>query len=78
MTDLSPAAQAIKAAVLATYDSRVRRDDALWRLEQRGVVAALRAAASQLCEAYANEEPIQADDWLDDLADELSPEADNA
>jgi hypothetical protein len=37
-----------------------------------GAAAALRAAADQLREAYANEEYVDsADDWLDDIAAEL-------
>ena len=36
------------------------------------LVAALRAAASKLREAYANEEYVDSpDDWLDSIADEL-------
>jgi hypothetical protein len=36
------------------------------------LAAALRAAADQLREAYANEEYVDAaDDWLDDIAAEL-------
>jgi hypothetical protein len=36
------------------------------------ITAALRAAADQLREAYANEEYVDsADDWLDDIATEL-------
>jgi len=48
MTDLSPAAQAVKDAVLATYPDSVPRDDVLWALEKCSAVAALRAAADQV------------------------------
>jgi len=40
------------------------------------LAAALRAAADQLREAYANEEYVDAaDDWLDDIAAELDNSA---
>jgi uncharacterized protein YjiS (DUF1127 family) len=64
MTTLSPAAQAIKAAMLATYDSRVRRDDALWRLEQPGAVSALRALADHHPSPITLGQPI--DHWHPD------------
>ena len=43
-----------------------------WPLDLPVVAAALRAAADQLREAYANEEYVDsADDWLDAIAAEL-------
>ena len=71
MADLSPAAQAVKDAVLALYsDEKVHKFG--WQLDAPTVAAALRAAADQLREAYANEEYVDsADDWLDDIAAEL-------
>jgi hypothetical protein len=45
MSDLSPAAQSVKDAVLATYADNVPKDDSLWALERPSTVAALRAAA---------------------------------
>jgi hypothetical protein len=47
MTELSPAAQAVKDAVLALYsDEKVRKFG--WQLDVRTVAAALRAAADQV------------------------------
>lgn len=48
MTDLSPAAQAVRDAALATYDKSIPKDDSLWALDRASVVAALRAAADQM------------------------------
>ncbi len=48
MTNLSPAAQAVRDAVLATYADNIPKDDSLWALERASAVAALRAAADQL------------------------------
>ena len=51
MTDpapLSPAAQAVRAAALATYDGSIPKDDNLWALDRASVAAALRAAADQV------------------------------
>jgi len=48
MTDLSPAAQAVRDAALATYDKSIPKDDSLWALDRASVVAALRAAADQV------------------------------
>jgi hypothetical protein len=45
MADLSPAAQAVRNAALATYDKSIPKDDSLWALDRASVVAALRAAA---------------------------------
>lgn len=48
MTDLSPAAQAVRDAALATYDKSIPKDDSLWALDRASVVAALQAAADQV------------------------------
>ena len=62
MTDLSPAAQAVLDAFRAVPDLR----------DCPSIAAALRAAASKLREAYANEEYVDSpDDWLDSIAAEL-------
>jgi hypothetical protein len=45
MAELSPAAQAVRDAALATYDKSIPKDDNLWALDRASVVAALRAAA---------------------------------
>lgn len=47
-TQLSPAAQAVKDAVLATYADNIPKDDNLWALERASTVAALRAAIDQV------------------------------
>ena len=71
MTNLSPAAQAVKDAAQELYAERMARKMA-WPLDLPVVAAALRAAADQLREAYANEEYVDsADDWLDAIAAEL-------
>jgi hypothetical protein len=71
MTDLSPATQAVKDAAQELYAERMARKMA-WPLDLPVVAAALRAAADQLREAYANEEYVDsADDWLDAIAAEL-------
>ena len=44
---LSPAAQAVRDAVLATYADNIPKDDNLWALERASTVAALRAAADR-------------------------------
>jgi hypothetical protein len=46
--DLSPAAQAVRDAALATYDRSIPKDDSLWALDRASVAAALRAAADQV------------------------------
>ena len=46
--ELSPAAQAVRDAVLATYADNIPKDDNLWALERASTVAALRAAADQV------------------------------
>lgn len=48
MTNLSPAAQAVRDAALATYDKSIPKDDSLWALDRASVVAALRAVADQV------------------------------
>ena len=67
MSKLSPAAQAVLAACGCPDP------DSPFRLVARGFAgAALRAAATMLRDAYANEEYVDpADDWLDDIATEL-------
>ncbi len=52
MTDLSPFAQAVRDAVLATYADNIPKDDNLWALDRASVVAALRAAADQVVPEY--------------------------
>jgi hypothetical protein len=68
---LSPAAQAVKDAVLALYsDEKVHKFG--WQLDSPTVVAALRAAANTMREAYQNEGYVDSpDDLLDDIAAEL-------
>ena len=68
MTDqpLSPATSAILDAYWEAFNAPL--EGAI----HRPLAAALRAAADQLREAYANEEYVDsADDWLDDIAAEL-------
>jgi hypothetical protein len=48
MTDLSPAAQAVKDAVIALYSDQQQIRDWGWRLDAPTVAAALRAAADQV------------------------------
>lgn len=48
MTDLSPAAQAVLDAVLATYPDNIPKDDNLWALERASTAAALRAVADHV------------------------------
>jgi len=48
MTNLSPAAQVVRDAVLATYADNIPKNDSLWNLERASTVAALRAAADQV------------------------------
>jgi hypothetical protein len=53
MTDLSPAAQAVKDAVLALYvDKNIHQFD--WQLDAPTVAAALRAVADQVVPENAN------------------------
>ncbi len=52
-TPLSPAAQTVRDAVLATYADNIPKDDNLWALDRASVVAALRAAAEHLGESRA-------------------------
>ncbi len=64
MADLSSAAQAVLDAADSTFDQA--------GTTRQGIAAALRAAADQLRNAYANEECIDsADDFLDGIAAEL-------
>ena len=66
MTNLSPQAQAVLDAFLVEWNVYAV-DEARY-----GIAAALRVAANQLREVYANEEYVDsADDWLDDIAAEL-------
>jgi cytochrome c556 len=67
MTNLSPAAQAVWNAF-----NDVSERVGVFEDYGDALAAALRAAADQLREAYANEVYVDsADDWLDDIADEL-------
>ena len=74
MTELSPEAQAVRDAVLATYDDSIPKDDHLWALDRASVVASLRALVG------ANAYEAEGDGWyslvidVDDIyaiADEL-------
>ena len=75
MPQLSPAALEIRTAVLSLWPNGPARNEIIsnaWPLEVPVVVAALRAAASALRDAYVNEEYVDsADDFLDDIAAEL-------
>jgi hypothetical protein len=53
---LSPAAQAVRDAVLATYADNIPKNDSLWNLERASTVAALRAAADQVVPPTLEEE----------------------
>ena len=55
---LSPAARAVRDAVLATYADNIPKDDNLWALERASTVAALRAAADQVVPPALEEEFI--------------------
>jgi hypothetical protein len=62
---MTPAAQAVLDAFNSVPYYPDENDEGM-------LAAALRAAADQLREAYANEEYVDsADDWLDDIAAEL-------
>jgi len=69
MTELSPAAR----AVFDAYISHWTADP--YEISPEALAAALRAAATMLRDAYANDENDfyvdPADDWLDDIAAEL-------
>lgn len=78
MSELSPAAQAVRDAVLATYADNIPHADVLWALERPSIVAALRAAADQIAPVkneliddcwYEKENPVR--DQLLDIANEL-------
>lgn len=56
LTPLSPAAQAVRDAVLATYADNIPKDDNLWALDRASVVAALRAAADQVVPEFWHED----------------------
>jgi len=63
---------ALASTVLDAYMSGYGWLDGPTKKDCRGVAAALRAAATMLRDAYANEEYVDpADDWLDDIAAEL-------
>lgn len=55
-TPLSPQAQAVRDAALATYDKSIPKDDSLWALDRASVVAALRAVADQVVPPALEEE----------------------
>jgi hypothetical protein len=70
MTDLSPQAQAVRAAALATYDESIPKDDNLWALDRASVVAALRAAADQVENVHpANPSTEWGEGWLEGVQD---------
>ena len=70
---LSPAAQAVRDAALATYDKSIPKDDSLWALDRASVVAALRAAADQVVPEFWHEEgDIYAETKQDVRADLLA------
>ena len=65
MTELSPAAQAVFDAFCCEARSEPHH-------QREAIAAALRAAATMLRDAYANEDYVDpVDDWLDDIAAEL-------
>ncbi len=68
MAELSPQAQAVRDAVLATYADSIPKDDNLWALERPSTVAALRAAAEQIDHDWSAFNCIDA---LNEIADEL-------
>ena len=61
MTDLSPAAQAVKDAVIALYTDQQQIRDWGWRLDAPTVAAALRAAADQVVPVEMDLPPIAPD-----------------
>ena len=61
MTELSPQAQAVRDAVLATYADNIPKDDRLWALERDSVVVALRSVADQVVPEMEHPE---AEEWL--------------
>ena len=76
MSNLSPSAQAVKDAVLATYSPDLP-PNSIWALEQRGVAAAIRALAYNVysdeivtCGGSSYALVIERDDILA-IADEL-------
>ena len=62
MSELSPAAQEIRDAVLATYADNIPHADVLWAIERPSIVAALLAGADQI--APVENEPID-DCWYE-------------
>lgn len=68
MTKLSPVAQAVRDAALATYDKSIPQDDNLWALDRASVVAALRAAADHF---FTDWDATRCSVFLDAIADEL-------
>jgi hypothetical protein len=66
---LSPAAQAVRDAVLATYADNIPKDDSLWALERASTVAALRAAIA-VTQQYQGNDCLSDEIWTCD-ADEL-------
>ena len=73
-TPLSPAAQAVRDAVLATYAENIPKDDNLWALERASTVAALRAVADQyeiFFDAYDEPRRVVTVDDLLNIAAEL-------
>jgi hypothetical protein len=71
MTNVSPQIQAVLDAYEQAYDGDWVKG--VWIVNERTMLAAaFRVAASQLRNAYANEECVDnADDYLDDIANEL-------
>ena len=67
MPELSPAVQAVLDALCLEELNGPQQ-----LMARAHAAAALRAAATKLRDAYANEEYVDpADDWLDDIAAEL-------
>lgn len=74
MTDtipLSPTAQAVRDAVLATYADNIPKDDNLWALDRASVVAALRAAADQVVPKFWHEDNDIYGDTMQDVRQNL-------
>jgi hypothetical protein len=67
MSDLSPAARAVRNAVLATYDDSIPKDDYLWELDRDSVVAELYA----IFEEYDDDDRVTASQTLRRAADLL-------
>ena len=74
MTDtipLSPTAQAVRDAVLATYADNIPKDDNLWALDRASVVAALRAAADQVVPKFWHEDNDIYGETMQDVRQDL-------